>query len=303
MLSFCLRESVSVEKYFHDDVVKNNKYTEQEIREAEHYADVQLSVAKSYGHHIISMNDEAYPESLRSVSDPPPLLYCSGNLSLLKRESVTIIGTREPTDHGARIAERVTSWFVSDGWVITSGLAKGVDTLAHQSCLVRGGSTIAVLAHGLEKIYPASNKELARKIVDNGGLLISEYGYNSFVARSNFVERDRIQAALAKGVVLVQSDLRGGSLHASRSALRYGRYLVVLGQSIRDIRRSEPKTAANLLLADSEDFAKLELLNVSPDKLKNLLYLRDKSELPPTSSKLRSLSFDGKVEDSSDLFR
>ena len=164
-------------------------------------------------------------------------------------------------------------------------MAKGVDTVAHQVCVDGGGATIAVMANGLEKIYPAANKKLAMEIVERGGLLVSEYGYNSFVGKSNFVERDRIQAALAKGVVLVQSDLNGGSLHASRAALRYGRYLLVLGQSPRDVMSGAPKIEANRLLADGSENAKLELLKVTAEQLEKSIYISDKSLLPSAAKK------------------
>jgi len=302
VLRACAKDSISVEEYFIKDVVQSNKYSVKEIEEAEKFSEEQVSMALSFGHNIISMNDFSYPDSLRDVPDPPPFLYCSGNIDALKKDSVTVIGTREPTEHGRIIAERVTSWFVSDGWVITSGLAKGVDTVAHNACVEVGGATIAVMAHGLEKVYPAANRRLAERIVEHGGILVSEYGYNSYVNRSNFIERDRIQAALAKGVVLVQSDLQGGSLHASRASLRYDRYLVVLEPSALDIRRKESKVSANILFKSSNDIAKAELLAITPDKLNMVLYLKDKKYLPWAASKLRGVQFQNEDRVGSDLF-
>lgn len=303
VLDSCARKSISVEDFFVQDVLRNKTYENSDLVKAERYADEQIATARSLGHHIICMNDSAYPESLRSMPDSPPIIYCSGDVKLLEKESVTIIGTREPTEHGTQIAQRVTTWFVAQGWVITSGLAKGIDTVAHQACIGCEGKTIAVMAHGLEKVYPAANKGLAEDIILKGGLLISEYGYGSFVGRSNFVERDRIQAALSKGVVLVQSDSEGGSMHASRAALHYGRYLLVLGQSDRDINAGEPKIGANMLLAEPNVKTKMDLLKVSAEKLEKLLIVEDKRGLPVASEKLRKLVYTGRRQiESSDLF-
>lgn len=303
VLKACAHESMSVEEYFSREVGGSRKHSNAEVKEAEVYSERQVAEAERYGHKIISMVDHDYPDSLKWVFDPPPILYCAGDVRLLQKDSITIIGTRSPTMHGSLIGERVTSSFCANGWVITSGLAKGVDAIAHQACIDAGGRTIAVLAHGLEKIYPAANKELAKRIIETGGLLVSEYGYKSFVGKSNFVERDRIQAALSKGVVLVQSDLRGGSLHASKAALRYGRYLVVLGQSVQDRLNQEPKIAANMVLAEGDNSAKAELLGVSLEEAGNIVYLRDKDLLLEVSDKLKNVSFRGEYISPSDLFK
>ncbi|MGQ7271249.1 DNA-processing protein DprA [Marinobacter nauticus] len=298
----CQKEGISLEDYFAINIDESGKFSASDFEKAERYADHQISKALNYGHHVISMNDDAYPDSLRVIGDPPPILYCSGDIAVLKNDSVAVIGTREPTDHGRIIAERVTRWFVDNGWVITSGLAKGIDTIAHRTCVDSFGKTISVMAHGLEKVYPAANKELASQIVSGGGVLVSEYGYDSYVAKSNFVERDRIQSGLSKGVILVQSDVDGGSIHASRAVLKYGRYLVVLGQSIRDVDNKEPKISANILLGGADDFAKSQLLGIPMDGLKNLLYLRDKSGLFDISEILRTVSFSGPNDKTRDLF-
>ncbi|HBB9961017.1 TPA: DNA-protecting protein DprA [Vibrio parahaemolyticus] len=266
-------------------------FSPEEMEVAFAKAKEQISISISFGHTIISRLDEQYPQSLKAVPDAPPILFCAGNINLLHKESITVIGTREPTEHGVTIAEKVTKWFSDNDWVIASGLAKGVDTIAHQACLNAGGETIAVLAHGLEKVYPAQNKELASNIVKNNGLLVTEYGYNSYVGRSNFVERDRIQAALAKAVVLVQSDLVGGSLHASRAIIEYGRYLVVVGQSKRDIANGESKILANMLLTNGIPEEKSQLLKTKESLLGNILLLRDKNYFSEINQQVKAIDF------------
>ena len=254
-----------------------NSYSSGEMEIAFNKAKEQVIIARKYGHKIISRLDNDYPERLKIVHDAPPILFCAGNINLLKYpDIITIIGTREPTAHGEIISERVTHWFTANGWVIASGLAKGIDTNAHKACLDIGGRTISILAHGLEKIYPAKNKKLASDIIDNNGLLITEYSYGAEITRSNFVERDRIQAALAKAVVLVQSDLTGGSLHASRAILEYERYLIVLGQSSTDISNNEEKITANMVLIQGSNNQKCSLLKTNHENLEKLIHLENK---------------------------
>ncbi|HAS6161656.1 TPA: DNA-processing protein DprA [Vibrio vulnificus] len=289
------RTNTSVQDCF--EYGKLNEYSSEDINVALNKAREQVEIADQLGHTIISRLDTSYPTTLRGIPDAPPLLFCHGNLDLLSEDIITIIGTRSPTIHGVAIADRVTKWFASNGWVIASGLAKGIDTVAHESCLQLEGKTISVLAHGLEKIYPAQNKELAKNIAKSGGLLISEYSYNSYVAKANFVERDRIQAALAKAVVLVQSDLIGGSLHASRASLDYNRFLIVLGQSPRDIIAKESKISANIMLIEGSDEEKANLLKITKQKLDRLLVVPDKRHLDYVNDIIKNTSFNLETEE------
>lgn len=236
---------------------------EEAIQKADHI----ISQAKQFGDTIISQQDDIYPNSLRLTPDAPAFLYCRGNIDLLNGRSIAVIGTREPSEHGRLIGERVTKWFVDQGWIIVSGLARGIDTIAHQTCLANNGKTIAIYGNHLNKVYPAENKNLVQDILESGGLLISEYDYYNEGRPSQFVERDRIQAGLSTGVVLVQSDLAGGSMHASKAILKYGRYLIVLNQSTKDINERYIKTEANLFL-----------LGASPDEVKKHFGLKTLQE-------------------------
>ncbi|MDO6497333.1 DNA-processing protein DprA [Photobacterium sanguinicancri] len=284
------RSGQDIPSCFRTFKVQKKNVTEELIEQAFQQADEQVNIAVSKDHYIISKMDNDYPDTLKVIPDAPPILFCAGNLTLLKKPIITVIGTREPTGHGEIIASRVTSWFTQKGWVIASGLAKGIDTIAHTSCLNNDGETISVLAHGLEKIYPAENKGLASKITDKKGLLITEYKYNSYVGKANFVERDRIQAAIAKAVVLVQSDVTGGSLHASRASIEYGRYLIFLGQSKTDISNQETKIGANSLLINGSDAEKCKLLKTHKEGLRQVLYLSDKKCLDEIHELIKQLS-------------
>lgn len=272
--------------------MSKRKLKDIDLDSAYKLAEEQIHEAQKRNHRILTLMDDEYPASLKASVSRPPILFCAGNLNLLNRKSISIIGTREPSKHGKIIAERLTKWFSEKGWVITSGLAHGIDTVSHEECLNAGGQTIAVLAHGLEKIYPAKNANLAERIVREGGLLISEYKYNSYVAKSNFVQRDSIQAGLSHGVLLVQSGLTGGSLHASRAALKDKRYLLAAAQSRTDENIKFEKSKANFVLLGNDEQNIAELLQVNIDSLKYLIKLKKSSDLELAQKKLESINFE-----------
>lgn len=264
--------------------------SDDDLAQAIEAADLQIKTAAESGHSIITFLDEIYPLSLKVISDFPPVLYCNGNISLLNQDCVAVIGTREPTAHGIVITNRMISWLAKEKFVVVSGLAKGIDSIAHKASLDNRIGTISVLAHGLEKVYPAENRGLLSEIVNSGGLVISEYCYNSYVAKSNFVERDRIQAALSKAVFLIQSGLKGGSLHASTAALNYSRFLVVVGQSKTDISNCEEKILANQVLLYGTTNEISELLkknNIDFNRILRLYNKDNKNEIVENIKKVK----------------
>lgn len=232
----------------------------------EDFARQQVATAERLGHKIISFIDPEYPKCLLHLSNTPIVLYVKGSVEVLNSKTVAVIGTRNPTIHGEIIAARVTNWLSKNHWCIVSGLALGVDTIAHKSSIASGGKTVAVLAHGLDSIYPKKNSNLAEEIVDTGGALVTEYSYGITVRPAQLVQRDKIQAALSTGVVLVQSGETGGSLHASRESVRYKRPLIVVGQSKYDVKVNFEKIMANLVLLDVDESRASKLLksNVYP---------------------------------------
>jgi DNA processing protein len=172
----------------------------------------------------LSVFDEAYPQRLRTIHDPPPLLFVRGSTDVLKRDQLaTVVGTREPTNFGCSATEEVTAALAAAGWAVVSGLAKGIDTIAHGASLKYETQTIAVLAGGLDRIYPAENKELANAIVARGGALVAEQRWGTRPHRASFVQRNRIQTALSVAVVVAQTGLVGGTMHTVRHAAAQGR--------------------------------------------------------------------------------
>jgi DNA processing protein len=173
---------------------------------------------------LVTFFDELYPDRLRGLSDPPPLLYVLGDAELLARErSVAVVGTREPTVFGISAAQELTGALSDRGWAIVSGLAKGIDTVAHRTALEHGAPTIAVMGGGLDRVYPAENRGLAAEIVDSGGALVSEQPFGEPARPPHLIARDRLQSGLSVAVLVAQSGLQSGTMHTARFAAAQGR--------------------------------------------------------------------------------
>lgn len=230
------------------------------------FANKVLADCHRLGIQIIHSFDKHYPSQLSALSkDAPVLLYAKGNLNLLNASSkVTIVGTRKITTEGQKAAHRFSTYFTNKGFVIVSGLAHGCDTVAHEACIASNGQTIAVLSSGLDQIYPKENAELAAQILENGCLL-SENPPFSKIAKGNFVQRDRIQAGLSNGVIVIETSLDGGTLHTVKAAIKYNRPIACINYHPQF---ESPSNAGNRLLIQeqkafsltSENIAKFEVL-------------------------------------------
>lgn len=267
-------EGLSLQFPSYATILRDQKAWTHALEEAER----QVEEADRHSARILSPLDPEYPQLLAATKDDPFLLFVRGALASDQGKSVAVIGTREPTTHGSVIAQRLTHYLVEQGWSVVSGLAKGCDALAHQATLDKGGHTVAVMAHGLHTVAPKSNRRLAEDILDKGGALVSEYRFGVEPRPEFFVKRDRIQAGLAQGVVMIQSDHKGGSLHASRAALEYGRWLAVPYPTEQDRLNQEPKIKANLTVSDGSDEERAELLRCSPIALERLIVLRGRDD-------------------------
>lgn len=244
-------------------------------------AEKQIDAAATNQARIISALDAEYPALLKLTKDDPFILFVKGSLFSTPERSVAIIGTRQPTKHGELIARRITEFFVEQRWSVVSGLALGCDALAHKAALAANGHTVAVLAHGLQTVAPSQHRKLAEEILAGGGALVSEYRFGQGALPMQFVKRDRTQAGLAQGVVMIQSDLKGGSLHASRAALDYERWLAVPFPTEVDQSANEPKVQANLLIAGSSaDYERANFLKCHRSTLSKVIVLRTKDDYP-----------------------
>lgn len=244
-------------------------------------AEKQIDAAATNQARIISALDAEYPALLKLTKDDPFILFVKGSLFSAPERSVAIIGTRQPTKHGELITKRITEFFAEQRWSVVSGLALGCDALAHKAALAANGHTVAVLAHGLQTVAPSQHRKLAEEILDGGGALVSEYRFGQGALPMQFVKRDRTQAGLAQGVVMIQSDLKGGSLHASRAALDYERWLAVPFPTEADQSANEPKVQANLLIAGSgADYERANFLKCHLSRLSKVIVLRTKDDYP-----------------------
>lgn len=243
-------------------------------------ANEQIDLAQKDGSRILSVTDMEYPSLLKMTKDDPSILYVKGHFAPTPSNSVALIGTREPTLHGKMITARIAEFFVANRWSIVSGLALGCDTVAHETAISLQGHTIAVLAHGLHAISPSRNKALAHAILDQGGAWVTEYPYGQDATPHQFVKRDRTQAGLAQGVVMVQSDLNGGSLHASRAAISYGRWLAVPQPTPKDVDQKESKVKANALISQGCRKDISELLNCDDSALNLVKVIQSKEDYP-----------------------
>lgn len=185
-----------------------------------------LSEQEQDGIKAVNMFSEYYPKKFRTIDDGPVIFYAKGNMELLKGQNhIAIIGTREVTPHGAVAGERLGEIMAGKGKVIVSGLAIGCDTCGHTGCLNAGGKTVAIMPCPLDEVLPKNNEKLAQQIVEHEGLLISEYHIGQDVQRGFYVERDRLQSALSEGVVVVETDVVGGTMHTVGFCQKQGKVL------------------------------------------------------------------------------
>jgi DNA processing protein len=170
----------------------------------------------------LTPDDSAYPQAFRALPDAPFLLFAVGDLSLLARPGVGVVGTREPSPYGRRAATRLAGDLAQAGYQIVSGMAKGIDAAAHGAALDAGGTTVGVLGHGIDRVYPAENRELFGRVREHG-LLLSELPPGEEPLAGNFPRRNRLIAALSEGVLVVEMREKSGAQHTVTYALELGR--------------------------------------------------------------------------------
>ena len=198
-------------------------------------------------YNFITIKDDVYPECLKEISNPPLKLYYKGNLDLLKEERlIAVVGTRNPSSYGKLCCEYMVKKMSRANITIVSGFAKGIDSIAHKTSLLTDGKTIAVIASGLDIVYPASNLSLYREIEEKG-LILSEYEAGVKPFKGNFPQRNRIIAGLSKGTIVVESKNRGGSLITADLALEFNRDVYAVPGDVF----SEYSKGCNNLIRDS----------------------------------------------------
>ncbi|HEY0758043.1 MAG TPA: DNA-processing protein DprA [Acidisarcina sp.] len=175
------------------------------------------------GGSILTYSDAAYPERLREIFDPPPVMWARGDVQLLSRHSIAVVGTRHPTPYGLGMAEVLSRDLAMRGLLIISGMARGVDTAAHKGAIASKSPTIAVWGTGIDVIYPKENKSLAEQILAGGGLILSEHRLGTFPAPQNFPRRNRLLSGISVGVLVVEAGEHSGTRVTARCALEQNR--------------------------------------------------------------------------------
>lgn len=189
----------------------------------------------SYSVQMIAISDPEYPKYLARIDSPPPVLYIRGNRSVLRDlPGVSVVGSREVTANGAIITQRISEYLAKNNWVIVSGLARGVDAIAHQGCLNVQGKTIAVLAHGLDEPQPKQNAELGYRILESGGAWVSEHPVGTAIEKRYFVQRNRIQLGLSAGSVIIEAGLRSGTMTQAGYCIKQRRPLFAVVPSTKE---------------------------------------------------------------------
>lgn len=186
---------------------------------------------ESQGIKILTWEDSAYPQRLKEIEQPPPVLYVRGEYLPDDLFAVAIVGTRRVTPYGRQITEELASYLASNGITIVSGLARGVDAIAHQTALKAGGRTIGVLGSGVDKIYPPEHRQLAEKMMENGAI-ISDYAPGTPPDASNFPPRNRIISGLSLAIVVVEAGETSGALITAEFAAEQGREIFAVPGSI-----------------------------------------------------------------------
>jgi DNA processing protein len=210
------------------ELLSRFQYKDGEYSKARTIASRLLDLSRRLGISVICMADREYPARLLEIEDPPPLLYVKGPVELLSTRCVAVVGTREASNYGLQISHIVAQTAVEYDYAVVSGLATGIDSAAHRGALDAKGKTIAVLAHGLDIVYPPQHKELAQEIVNSGGCLVSEHSPGTPIKKREFVMRNRIQSGMSCMSVIVESGKTGGSIHQGRFTHEQGRPLYVV---------------------------------------------------------------------------
>lgn len=195
---------------------------------------------------IIDIDSVEYPAKLRDIPNPPQRLYCSGDVALLKARSVGVVGSRKNTVYGKNVALMIGKRLAESGLAVTSGLAMGIDGFSHEGALEADGKVIGVLGSGIDQMGPRRNRDLMKRGLENGGLVVSEYAPEMPAFKDTFPARNRIISGLSEAVVIVEAGLNSGSLITAKHASEQGRPVYAVPGNIN----SQSSIGTNLLIRD-----------------------------------------------------
>jgi DNA processing protein len=205
-------------------------------------ADEEWAKIAQQGATILTLGCPEYPERLKEIYDPPPVLWVRGAVQLLSRPSIAVVGTRHPSPYGTNVAELLSRDLAARGLVIVSGMARGIDTCAHKGALAARTATIAVWGTGIDVVYPKENKKLAEEIIATGGAIVSEMPMGTFPAPQNFPRRNRIISGLSIGVLVVEASENSGTRVTARCAAEQDRDLYAVPGNVTSKNSWTPNT-------------------------------------------------------------
>ncbi len=208
-------------------VLTSEEYNKMALCLSDEFLNRFINQYQNYDVQLVTFNSPDYPYLLKEISTPPLCLYCKGDVTLLKSFCIGVVGTRKPTDYGIQVTKQYSKDLVNAGVTIVSGLATGIDGVAHKTALENNGNTIAVLAGGVNQIYPITNLSLANEIIKKG-LVVSEYPPNTKPLTYYFPVRNRIIAGLSKGVLVPEMGEKSGAMHTINYALEFNRDIFVV---------------------------------------------------------------------------
>ena len=209
---------------------------------ARHAAEVELQQVTVQGARIIGFHCPEYPERLKEIYDPPPVLWVRGDVQLLGRPSIAVVGTRHPTPYGTGMAEMLSRDLAARHLLIVSGMARGIDSSAHKGALAARMPTLAVWGTGIDVVYPKENKKLAEDIISTGGAIVSEMPLGTFPAPQNFPRRNRILSGLAVAVLVVEASENSGTRVTARCAAEQNRDLFAVPGNVTNKGSWTPNT-------------------------------------------------------------
>lgn len=205
-------------------------------------AEAEWNAIAAHGAQLVTYECAAYPERLREIFDPPPVLWLRGDVKLLARPSIAIVGTRHPTPYGTGVAEMIARDLAARRLLVVSGMARGVDTCAHKGALVARMPTLAVWGTGIDVVYPKENRKLAEDILAAGGAIVSEVPMGTFPAPQNFPRRNRILSGLSIGVLVVEAGEHSGTRVTARCAVEQNRDIFAVPGNVTNKNSWTPNT-------------------------------------------------------------
>ncbi len=244
----------------------------------------EIEYIKNEGINLITIEDDNYPSLLKQIYDPPFILYVKGDIKF-DMPSISIVGTRNPSFYGLKMAEKFASDLASLGFIIVSGLARGIDTASHTGALKVGGRTIGVLGSGFKNFYPPENKKLGFEIIKNGAI-ITEFSSNTIPEKYNFPRRNRIISGLSKATIVIEAGPKSGALITANFALEQGRDVFALPGRVDSLYSKGTNKLLKegaILVEDIKDV--LEALNIEIEKKEEKIEI----EIEPEAKKILTI--------------